>query len=412
MDMVCEKTPDAVHDFNRDPIRLSRSDEWLTAEGTILGADNGIALALAMAVSEDPSIHHGPLDLLFTVDEESGLTGADRLDPAIVRGRVLLNLDSEDEGVFTIGCAGGEEFRIRYDVQRTALPESSRPWNLRIGGLRGGHSGVDVHKPRENANRLLIRILDAVTAIDGVRLVELTGGSAHNAIPRDAGARLLCGAASEDAFRAAVHRCRDMLRSESLDIEPGLIVELENAGEAAADRPIEPESARRLLNMLNALPHGVSRMSTAVEGLVETSNNLAVIRTEGESVLVTTSQRSSAPSRLEELSARIRAVAALAGASVTTVNRYPAWQPEADSDLLDTCRRIYRGLFEREPVVEVIHAGLECGIIGARLPGMKMISFGPTIRHPHSPEESLHLPSVGRVYDFLAHLLADLAGMD
>ncbi len=409
MDMVCEKTPDCTHDFSRDPLRLVYAGEWVRADRTTLGADNGIGMALAVAAAEDPSLRRPPLELLFTVDEETGLTGADRLDPELIEGGILLNLDSEDEGVFTIGCAGGEELEIDLALERSAAPARARRVGLTVGGLRGGHSGIDIVEQRECANRLMARLLDAALVVEGVGLDSVDGGSAHNAIARDAAALLWSSEGSMADLRAAVSRLGDLMAAESRAFEPRLEIRLQERNHAeAGGEVLTPTSAERLLRLLQTLPHGVYRMSAGVEGLVETSSNLAVVKTQGNAVRITTSQRSALESRIDELGGRIRSAAALAGARVRSVNRYPAWQPDPDADLLATCRRVYRGLYGVEPTVEVIHAGLECGIIGAKKPGMQMISFGPTIRNPHSPDEALHLPSVEKTYRYLAALLEAL----
>ncbi len=409
MDMVCEKTPGSTHDFSRDPLRLVYEGEWVRADQTTLGADNGIALAIAMAVSEDGQVDRPPLELLFTVDEESGLSGADHLDPDLIRGRILLNLDSEDEGVFTIGCAGGEELLIDLAVDREDGIAGSDGFEIRVGGLRGGHSGIDIQKHRENANCILARVLAKALAIDGVRLLSIDGGSAHNAIPRDAAATMLCRGDAAELLERAVTGIHERVRSESGGREAGVRISFDSLKDGESTRgPFLPLSAERVVNLLLSLPHGVARMSSEVEGLVETSSNLAVIRTRGDAVQITSSQRSSVMSQLEALNDRVRAAAALAGATVTSANRYPAWQPDPDSRILAQCKRTYRRRSGSEPVVEVIHAGLECGIIGSKVPGMEMISFGPTIRNPHSPDERLHLPSVENIYGFLTELLAGL----
>lgn len=406
MDMVCEKTPESSHDFERDPIRVVRAGDWIHAEGTTLGADNGVALAMMMVLAEDENLRHPALELLFTVDEESGLIGANKLDAALLSGRVLINIDSEDEGVFTIGCAGGEETQVRLPVHYEDLPPDLDCLRLVVGGLRGGHSGVDIHKPRANANRLLGRLLLNLQLEDGVRLVSLSGGSAHNAIPRDASAYLAFSPEAAPAVQAAIQNCQAVFRDEQGPTEPHLFVRSEELEEALPGRVLSRESAAQTVRLLNALPHGVHGMSTHVADLVETSCNLAIVRIKNDALEVISSQRSSSMSRLDEMTSRVTAVAALAGASATRLNRHPAWAPDPESSLLQRCREVYRELNAKEPQVEVIHAGLECGLIGDKVPGMEMISIGPNLRHPHSPDEKLELPSVGRVYTFLATLLA------
>ena len=406
MDMVCEKTPESGHDFERDPIRVIREGEWVRAEGTTLGADNGIALAMMMVLAEDGAAPHPPLELLFTVDEESGLIGAHKLDPTLVQGRILINIDSEDEGVFTIGCAGGEETLIRLPLSCTDLPAKAAYGRLVVGGLRGGHSGVDIHKPRANANRLLGRALERLLTLEDVRLVSLSGGSAHNAIPRDAAAFLAVSPGAGSPAAEIAKALEAVFKEEHADYEPNLALRWEVLQPPLPGRALSPESATQAVRLINALPHGVHGMSTRVAGLVETSCNLAIVRIAQDALEIVSSQRSSAMSRLAEMTGRVAAVAALAGASATRMNHHPAWTPDPDSALLRRCRGVYRDLYDKEPVVEVIHAGLECGLIGDKLPGMEMISIGPNVSNPHSPDERLELPSVGRVYTFLTTLLA------
>ena len=406
MDMVCEKTPDSDHDFDRDPIRVVRDGEWLRADRTTLGADNGIALALALAVAADPSMAHPALELLFTVDEESGLIGASRLDPGLISGKVLINIDSEDDRSFTIGCAGGEETKIRLALEFEDPPDDQRFFSIAIGGLRGGHSGIDIHKPRANANRILGRLLGDLMANENLRLAELAGGSAHNAIPRDARAIVGVAPGGEEALQACVARYREILAAENGETEPQLTLQCEAlALDRRPRRVIQPASAVHAVTLLNALPHGVQAMSVQEQGVVETSCNLAILKIVDGHFEIISSQRSLSMTRLEEITARVEAVAALAGAGATRMNQHPSWPPQPDSALLGRCREIYERQFGQAPQVEVIHAGLECGLIGAKIPGMEMISIGPTLHHPHSPEEKLHIPSVGKILVFLEALL-------
>ena len=406
MDMVCEKAPDSDHDFDRDPIRVVRDGDWLRAERTTLGADNGIALALALFVAGYGSIAHPPLELLFTVDEESGLIGASQLDPALISGKVLINIDSEDDHIVTIGCAGGEEIRIRMGLAYEPAGEAWQFHAITVGGLRGGHSGIDIHKPRANANRILGRVLGRLAAELDLRVASLNGGSAHNAIPRDARAVVGLPAGKEAGLQERLARFQAVCAEENGASEPHLAIGCEPL--AAADAPdavIAPASAARALALLNALPHGVQSMSATVEGLVETSCNLAILTTAEERFDIISSQRSLSMTRLEEINDRVRAVAALAGAEATRMNHHPSWPPDPESALLARCRSVYTLAFGEAPVVEVIHAGLECGLIGAKVPGMEMISIGPTLRHPHSPDEKLFIPSIGKMLKLLEALL-------
>ncbi|MGD8949560.1 MAG: aminoacyl-histidine dipeptidase [Desulfobacterales bacterium] len=407
MDMVCEKTPDSRHDFDHDPIRLVRNGEWISADRTTLGADNGIALALALTLAEEPAVVHPPLELLFTVDEESGLLGAKNLDPGLVDGRILLNIDSEEEGVFTIGCAGGQETRLRLNLQRTAEASDHHHYDLTISGLRGGHSGIDIHKPRASANVLMTRVLQAISSVMPIGIVSLKGGTVHNAIARDAVARIHCASQKSAVVQQVLAECRKIFSNEYGASEPKFELRLnEAATETAGGGALSAADTRKAIALLLALPHGVMRMSADIEGLVETSNNLATVTLSGASFEILSSQRSAVMTRLAEITARIHAVADLAGVAATDENSYPAWEPNLDSALLHRCKAVYRDRFGRDPGVQTIHAGLECGLIGARKPGMDMISFGPTIENPHSPDEKLYVPSVARVWDFIVHLFA------
>jgi dipeptidase D len=410
MDMVCEKSADSTHDFTTDAIQMTTAGEWLQATGTTLGADNGIALAMALTLAAESRAPRPPLELLFTVDEETGLTGAHHLEPGFIQGRTLLNLDSEVEGVLTVGCAGGCDTEITLPLTPEGLPADLAVADLAVEGLRGGHSGVDIHEQRANAIALLARCLKPAAACGAARLVGLEGGNAHNAIPRRAVCRLACRPEAIPELTALAARMESVLRNEYRELEPDLRVVL-----TVAERPgtgangLSAAQSARVRRLLSALPHGVQGMSRIFAGLVETSANLATVSLGDRQLKVVTSQRSNVMSRLEEISAKIEAVSALAGARSIRRNAYPAWQPDMDSPLLDRCREVYQGLFQRAPQVAVIHAGLECAVIGDRFPGMDMISFGPTIENLHSPAERLHLPSLGRVWAFLSALLTALA---
>jgi dipeptidase D len=408
MDMVCEKTPDSNHDFSKDPIRSHRQGEWLMADRTTLGADNGIAIAYALAVADDPSLRRPPMELLFTVDEETGLNGVKRMAPGLIRGRVLLNLDSEDEGIFTIGCAGGADSNLSLSLGTEPLPAGWTCFELTVGGLNGGHSGIDIHKHRANANKLLARTLRALSqGRREMRIVSLNGGSRHNAIARDAAAVAAC-ATGMGGIQAVVAEMEKTFRGEYGEKEAGLFVRAVEAPKAPS-AGLTPEATHRTLALLLSLPHGVAGMSPNLSGLVETSSNLATASVQDGRLRILTSQRSSVLSRLAEITAVVRAVAELAGAEVKEENKYPPWPPRMDDPLLRQAKQIYTRLFGKAPVIQVIHAGLECAIIGAMYPGMQMISLGPTIRSPHSPSERLHIPSVGQVGQLLAALLEELA---
>jgi len=407
MDMVCEKTPDSTHDFSKDPIRSVRNGDWLMADRTTLGADNGIAIAYAMAVADDAGMVRPPMELLFTVDEETGLNGVKQMGRDLIQGRILLNLDSEDEGIFTIGCAGGVESNLIWQLDNEKSTADLGCYELTVGGLNGGHSGIDIHKHRANANKLLARTLAALSKRTACRIVSLEGGSRHNAIARDAHAMLACTAEME-SIRAVVAEMETTFRNEYGETEASLFV----SATPAAGTPtgaLTAEASRQVVALLLALPHGVAGMSPDLSGLVETSSNLAIASVQKGGLRILTSQRSSVVSRLAEITAAVRAVAELAGVQVEEENKYPPWPPSVEDPLLQQAKETYARLFGKPPEIQVIHAGLECAIIGAMYPGMQMLSLGPTIRSPHSPSERLHIPSVGQVWQFLVALLEKLA---
>lgn len=406
MDMVCEKAKGYEHDFSKDPLKLIYDGDWLTADRTTLGADNGIAIAMSLALALDTDNPHPALELLFTVDEETGLTGATELAEDMLEGRILLNVDSEDEGVFTVGCAGGQDTHLSLPVAAEPVPTGWTTLHLVAGDMSGGHSGVDIHEERANAIGVLTRALHGLLVDGPVHLAAIHGGTAHNAIPRDAEAVLAVPANRVDDVKAHVASLESTLRAEYAKTDPNLTLRVEPT-EAAAEA-LSANTTRKALDFLLAIPYGVADMSKDIKGLVETSDNLATVALKDQSLLVLTSQRSANMARLDLLTSRIEAVARLACGEAKTGGGYPAWQPNMDSPLLAKCLEVYKGLFDKEPVVEAIHAGLECGIIGAKYAGMDMISFGPTIKNPHSPDEKLQISTVGQVYDFLCALLKAL----
>jgi dipeptidase D len=408
LDMVCEKTPESPHDFSRDPIRLIREGDWLRADDTTLGADNGVALALGAALAEDPSVRHPPLELLFTVDEETGLTGAKKLAPGLLEGRLLINLDSETESVFTVGCAGGRDVQIQLGIRFTPVSEEHRRMRVVVGGLTGGHSGIDIHRPRANALKLLARLLDALLQDDTVRLMAAAGGTRRNAIPRDAWGEVACPADRVAGLQRQVAQWAAAFRAE-FPCETGLRLSLADApAPPAGPSAMSREDARTVLNLLLALPHGVAQMDPDFNDLVLTSSNLAITETTADGQKIVTSQRSLSRPGLAAISGQVRAAAALAGGRAHTESEYPPWTPNPDSPLLARCRDVYRGLYRQEPAVRGLHAGLECALIGDIYPGMDMISLGPTTENAHSPTERLHVPSLAKLKEFLAALLASM----
>ncbi len=409
MDMVCEKTPESIHDFTKDPIISHREGDWLTASGTTLGADNGIAIAYMLAMAEEPSINHPPMELLFTTDEETGLNGAKNLTPDFIRGRILINLDSEDEGVFTIGCAGGVDTHLNLEVQLEPVRPDAVIFKVVVGGLKGGHSGIDIHKHRGNANKILARTLAHIRRQAAMGLVMLTGGSRKNAIPRDAQAAIWIADAEKALIPRAVQQMETIIKAEYASSDKDLFVKLIPVPEASAGRQaLSQHATDQTIRMLLALPNAVAGMSSELEGLVETSSNLATVDIVDNRICIVSSQRSATMSRLDEITATVHAVGKLAGAAILDQDAYPAWRPDMDSTLLSCSKTVYRQLYGGDPVIQVIHAGLECAIIGDIYPGMDMISLGPTLRNPHSPDERLFIPSIAKVWDFLVALLAQV----
>jgi dipeptidase D len=407
LDMVCEKTENSDHDFSSDPIQCVYDGDWLKGRQTTLGADNGIAIALGLAIADDPEIVHPSLELLFTVEEESGLLGAKAMDQGFAQGRILLNVDSEDEGVFTIGCAGGEDTRIHLALDFEELPAEISIYRLSASGMRGGHSGIDIHKPRASANKILARALHLLAKSGDMRLMSIKGGTVHNAIARDAEATVVMRPSQFARMQNVIKEFEQTVLGEYATSETSLALSISQvAYDSDSNTALPPGNTHKAIQLLLALPHGVTGMSEDPGNLVETSNNLATVEIKNKSLEILSSQRSSMLSRLEEITARVGAAANLAGAEIKNENRYPAWQPDLSSPVLKRSQEVYQKLFSKTPRLQTIHAGLECGIIGSKHENMDMISFGPTIENPHSPDERLFIPSIARVWDFLIALLA------
>ena len=406
LDMVQEKNADVPHDFATDAIVPRRAGDYLKATGTTLGSDNGIGVAAMLAVLEATDLAHGPLELLFTIDEETGLTGAAQLDAGLLTGRRLINLDSEEDGEVYVGCAGGGDTQISLATAPGPAGDDDVTVTLALTGLKGGHSGCDIHLQRGNAVALLGRALLAASAGVSFRLARLTGGSAHNAIPREAFATIAFGAAERERVVAALRAEFDAIRAEYRPVDPGMQLAVGDAGRA--DSAWSRETTATVLRLIASLPHGVEAMSYDIPDLVETSNNVATVKGSNGSLVITTSSRSSVDAELDALRRRIRATAELAGAAVEEHPAYPGWKPNLDSPLLEVVKTVHARELGSTPGVKAIHAGLECGIIGKKIPGMDMISFGPVIEFPHSPDERVHIESVGRFYRLLTATLAEL----
>jgi dipeptidase D len=408
-DMVCEKTPDSEHNFEKDPIRLVYDGEWLKADGTTLGADNGIDIAMGLTAALDKELRHPPLELLFTVDEETGLTGAFALEPGFVTGKQLLNIDSEVEGVFTVGCAGGQKSEHFLSLDYGAIPSGYKPFTLEAGGMSGGHS-ADIHQEKANAIKVLARVLQGILEQGAVdfRLADVKGGTVDNAIPREAKAVIYAPGDSFQKLNRVVSSLGPVIRQEFKNTDPGLALTVKEGSKKSYPEAVSHGETGIVIRLILAIPHGIYAMSTEVEHFVETSNNLASIKIEDTQLIVVTSQRSPIESRLDDVTRHIAAVVGLAGGTTRNRDRYPGWQANLKSQLLRQCVAVYETLYGKKPVVETTHGGLECGVIGSKFPGMDMISFGPTIKDPHSPDEKVHIGSIGKVWDFMAALLQEL----
>ncbi len=403
-DMVGEKHAEVNHDFDRDPIDAFIEDGWVKARGTTLGADDGIGIAASLAILAATDIEHGPLECLFTIDEESGMTGALGLQPGFLQGSVLLNLDSEDEGEIFIGCAGGTDTVATFRYKTVRVKRNWIAFRVRVSGLQGGHSGDEIHRGFGNSIKLLNRFLWNADQRFKIRLSFLFGGKARNAIPREAEALVLAPAGSLELIRVYFESFVQIIKSELALIEPDFNMTLEEEGvpEFAMRRKFQ----RRLFNALYACPHGVISMSQAIPGLVETSTNLASIRQSGEDSLeIVTSQRSSVESAKQDISDRMGSLFTLMGANIRHSGGYPGWKPDTSSEVLKISKTVYRQLFQEDPDVKAIHAGLECGLFLQKYPDLDMISFGPTIKGAHTPDERIHIGTVEKFWLFLLEML-------
>ncbi len=404
VDMVGEKHASVVHDFSKDPIDAYQEDGWVKARGTTLGADDGIGIAASMAILASDAIEHGPLECLFTVDEESGMTGALGLQPGFLKGTILLNLDSEDEGEIFIGCAGGTDTVATFRYKTSRVKRNWVAFRVRVGGLQGGHSGDEIHKGLGNSIKILNRFLWNADQRFKLRLSFFAGGKARNAIPREAEAIMVTTSASLELIRVYFESFVQILKEEMERSEPDFHMSLEEV--SLPESAMHKKQQQKLFNALYACPHGVIAMSQAIPGLVETSTNLASIRHSGEDVLeIVTSQRSSVESAKQDIADRIGSLFRLMGATIRHTGGYPGWKPDTSSEVLKTSEKVYRQLFKKEPDIKAIHAGLECGLFLQKYPHLDMISFGPTIKGAHTPEERLRVDTVERFWEFLLEML-------
>jgi dipeptidase D len=402
LDMVCEKNEGTAHDFDRDPIRLVIDGDWLKADGTTLGADNGVGAAAALAVMESDNVAHGPLEFLFTVDEETGLTGASEFPGGVLRARYFLNLDGEEEGTLCIGCAGGLNTVARREMawQRTG---AGKAWRIKVAGLQGGHSGIDIHRGRGNAIRILGRVLGTLLRSVPAGIGAVEGGSKRNAIPREASAVFVVEQAYEGDMREVVGAAEAAARTALGAFDAGLRITLESA-----ERPemvMADDDAAVLVRLLACQHHGVLEMSPDIAGLVQTSTNLATVATKGESVEIATTQRSAIASAKLAAGAMVSGVFQMAGFTVEHTGGYPGWKPEPQSEIVRTAAAVHQELLGTAPELVAMHAGLECGVIGEKYDGMQMIAFGPHIVDVHSPSERIKISSVPVFWRFLTGLL-------
>ncbi|MBI5544548.1 MAG: aminoacyl-histidine dipeptidase [Deltaproteobacteria bacterium] len=403
LDMVCEKNESKKHDFTKDPITLIQDGDWLKADGTTLGADNGIGCAAALAVMEAKDLSHGPLEFLFTIDEETGLTGAFNLEPGSLKGRQLLNLDTEEEGAVYIGCAGGMDSVATRKVKRVGSGAGKSAFRLKVAGLKGGHSGLDINTGRGNALKILARALRSLGTDYALEVSALDGGSKRNAIPREAFATIYMDPGKLEAFKGELVKLQTALRAELGKADPEVVLSVESA--QGSGQVFEAEEAKRVVSFLYASLHGMLAMTPDIPDLVQTSTNLAIIETKDDVVTVSMSHRSSIDSAKKDVGAMIKAYCELAGFEVTQGSGYPGWAPNVHSPVLAIAKQVHAQLFGKEPHIKAVHAGLECGIIGEKFPGMDTISMGPTIQGAHSPDEKVGISSTATFWKYLVALL-------
>lgn len=403
LDMVPQKNSDKKHDFEKDTIETIIEGEWVKANGTTLGSDNGIGVAATMTVLAAKNIVHGPIEALFTIDEETGMTGANGFKKGLLKGDILMNLDSEDEGELYVGCAGGIDVNIKKGYAEEKSPKGTVAYKIVAKGLKGGHSGVDIAMGRANSNKIMFRFMMQAESDFGIRLAEAAGGDLRNAIPRESYSIVLLPEIKTKEFEKFIKGYEKMYRAEFSDTEPDLSFTFEKI--AVPAKVMNQGEQYRIIRALFACPNGVQRMSQAMKGLVETSNNLAIVRCIGGKFEAHNLTRSSVDSSKEATAWKIAAVFQLIGAEVTLTGGYPGWKPNMQSPILKTMSNVYKDMYGKIPEIKAIHAGLECGILGGVYPNLDMISFGPTIRFPHSPGEKVNIASVKKFYDFLCETL-------
>ena len=405
LDMVCEKNEGTAFDFDKEAIRAYRDGDWIKAEGTTLGSDNGIGVSAALAVMESTDINHGPLEFVFTIDEETGLTGAAEFPGGLLKSKYFLNLDNEETGTLCIGCSGGLNTTAKRKVTMKAA-SAGDAFRIKVAGLKGGHSGVDIHQGRGNALRILGRVIQALIADSQIEVADLKGGSARNAIPREAFAVIVVDSKKSADVKATVARLEGELQTDLGGFDPGLKIFVE-----PTDKPsqvLSQDDAKRTADLLSAIPHGVLAMSPDIAGLVQTSTNLAIINIKDGEVTISTSQRSAIKSSIIAAGSMVRTVCQLAGFEAESGGGYPGWKPEPTSDIVKKHQEVAKKVTGNEMKLIAMHAGLECGVIGEKYPGMQMVSFGPTIVDPHSPNERVQISTVKTFWDYLKAVLEAL----
>lgn len=402
LDMVCEKNEGTVHNFDTDAIQVLRDGDWLKAKDTTLGADNGVGVAAALAVMESDDIKHGPLEFVFTIDEETGLTGAAEFPGGLLRSKYFLNLDNEEKGTICIGCSGGLNTTARRKVALKPTTQNAG-WRIKVAGLKGGHSGIQIHLGRGNALRILGTVLQSLLEKLPVEVADLAGGSARNAIPREAFAVIVLDAAKESEMKSLAQAAEAEWKTDLGEFDPGVKITVEKTEKPA--QVLDREDAKRTADLLASMPHGVLAMSPDIEGLVQTSTNLATIAKKDGAIEIGTSQRSAIESSKQAAARMVRTVCELAGFEAVSGGGYPGWKPEPHSEIVQKLQKVHEKVFGEPAKLIAMHAGLECGVIGEKYPGMQMASFGPTIVGPHSPQEKVEISSVEGFWRYLVAVL-------
>lgn len=406
LDMVPQKNSDTSHDFEKDPIDAYIDGEWVKAKGTTLGSDNGIGAAAAMAVLESDDLEHGPIEALFTSDEETGMTGANGLKPGLINGEILLNMDSEDEGELYIGCAGGIDTIGIFNFKEKKAPAGHTAYKVSLTGLKGGHSGLDIHLGRGNANKIMNKLLMEAGDKFGLRLSSIDGGSLRNAIPRESFAIVTIPEDKKDEFEAFVTRFEKTEKEKYSKADPGLAIKAEPVSMPA--HVIDEYTQEDLLRAIDLCPNGVTQMNKDMPDVVDTSTNLAIVKSRDGYIEASTLTRGASDDEKHKLANTIYDVFNANGGKASFSGDYPGWKPNVNSPILNTMKKVYNDHFGKVPEVKVIHAGLECGILGSKYPHWDMISFGPTIRNPHSPDEMVNIPTVKKFWDYLLHTLREV----